>query len=142
INGTSKKDVDNIYQTLIAKAGQMAESEINGTASGNGARKVLVKPISDESALYYHEWVQQNITKVTAASDGRIGYVHIPDMGPEGLNQFARYFYPQLDKEALIIDDRGNGGGNVSPMIIERLLRKPGLGTMRRNSKTASIKPD
>lgn len=142
INGTSMRDVDNIYQTLIGKAGQLVEIEINNAASDNGARKVLVKPISDESALYYHEWVQQNIAKVTAASDGRIGYVHIPDMGPEGLNQFARYFYPQLDKEALIIDDRGNGGGNVSPMIIERLLRKPGLGTMRRNSKTASIKPD
>ncbi len=142
INGTSMKAVDNIYQTLIGKAGQLVEMEISGAPSSNGTRKVLVKPISDESALYYHEWVQQNIAKVTAASDGRIGYVHIPDMGPEGLNQFARYFYPQLDKEALIIDDRGNGGGNVSPMIIERLLRKPGLGTMRRNSKTASIKPD
>ena len=46
-------------------------------------------------------------------------------MGPDGLNEFARYFYPQLDKEALIIDDRANGGGNVSPMIIERLLREP-----------------
>ncbi|WP_257666660.1 S41 family peptidase [Parapedobacter tibetensis] len=142
INGTSLKDVDNLYQTLIAKAGQLVEIEINGSPLDKGARKVLVKPIPDESALYYHEWVQQNIAKVSAASDGRIGYVHIPDMGPDGLNQFARYFYPQLDKEALIIDDRGNGGGNVSPMIIERLLRKPGLGTMRRNSKTASIKPD
>ena len=142
INGTSMKDVNNLYQTLIAKAGQLVEVEINGAATDNGSRKVLVRPISDESALYYHEWVQQNIAKVNAASDGRIGYVHIPDMGPEGLNQFARYFYPQLDKEALIIDDRGNGGGNVSPMIIERLLRKPGLATMRRNSKTSSIKPD
>lgn len=59
------------------------------------------------------------------ATNGRVGYVYIPDMGPDGLNEFARYFYPQLDKEALIIDDRANGGGNVSPMIIERLLREP-----------------
>ena len=51
-------------------------------------------------------------------------------MGPDGLNEFARYFYPQLDKEALIIDDRANGGGNVSPMIIERLLRRPYRLTM------------
>ncbi|MFC7524352.1 S41 family peptidase [Parapedobacter sp. GCM10030251] len=142
INGTSMKDVDNLYQALIAKAGQLIEIEISDTPTASNARKVLVKPIADESALYYHEWVQQNIAKVTAASDGRIGYVHIPDMISDGLNQFARYFYPQLDKEALIIDDRGNGGGNVSPMIIERLLRKPGLGTVRRNQKTASLKPD
>jgi len=142
INGTSMKEVDNLYQPLIAKADQLIEMEISDSPSASAARKVLVKPIADESALYYHEWVQQNIAKVRAASNGRIGYVHIPDMGPDGLNQFARYFYPQLDKEALIIDDRGNGGGNVSPMIIERLLRKPGLGTMRRNNKIASIKPD
>ena len=80
INGTSMKDVDNIYQTLIGKAGQLVEVEINDAASDNGVRSVLVKPIGDESALYYHEWVQQNIAKVTEASDGRIGYVHIPDM--------------------------------------------------------------
>lgn len=142
INGTSMKSVGNLHETLIGKADQLVEIEVNGTASASGARKLLVKPIADESSLYYHEWVQQNIAKVTAASNGRIGYVHIPDMGVEGLNQFARYFYPQLDKEALIIDDRGNGGGNVSPMIIERLLRKPGLGTVLRNNKTASVKPD
>ncbi|MCK7555938.1 PDZ domain-containing protein [Chitinophaga sedimenti] len=142
INGTSMKSVANLYEPLAGKAGQLIEIEVNSTPSASGARKILVKPVADEAQLYYHEWVQQNVAKVTAASGGRIGYVHIPDMGVEGLNQFARYFYPQLDKEALIIDDRGNGGGNVSPMIIERLLRQPGLGTMWRNSKTASIKPD
>src|SRR5690606_13509902 len=110
INGKSMKEVANLYETLVGKADQLVEIEINSSPTDKGARKVLVKPIADESALYYHEWVQQNIAKVTAASDGRIGYVHIPDMGPDGLNQFARYFYPQLDKEALIIDDRGNGG--------------------------------
>lgn len=142
INGTSMKSVNNLYEPLAGKAGQFVEIEVAGSPSAANVRKLLVKPIADESSLYYHEWVQQNIAKVTAASGGRIGYVHIPDMGPAGLNQFARYFYPQLDKEALIIDDRGNGGGNVSPMIIERLLRQPALGTVMRNSKTASIKPD
>lgn len=142
INGTSMKSVNNLYEPLAGKAGQFVEIEVAGSPAASGTRKLLVKPIADESSLYYHEWVQQNIAKVNAASSGRIGYVHIPDMGVEGLNQFARYFYPQLDKEALIIDDRGNGGGNVSPMIIERLLRKPSLGTMLRNSKTSSVKPD
>ncbi|WP_126970252.1 S41 family peptidase [Gynurincola endophyticus] len=142
INGTSVKAVSNMYELLVGKAGQLVEIEVNNSPSATGAKKLLVKPIADESSLYYHEWVQQNIAKVNAASNGKIGYVHIPDMGVEGLNQFARYFYPQLDKEALIIDDRGNGGGNVSPMIIERLLRQPGLGMMQRNTKTASIKPD
>lgn len=142
INGKDVSKLDNIYQALIGKANQTIEMLVSSKASATGSRKVFVKPIDDESNLYYHEWVQQNIAKVTKASGGKIGYLHIPDMGPEGLNQFARYFYPQLDKEALIIDDRGNGGGNVSPMIIERLRRVPGLGTMMRNNKTAGIKPD
>ena len=61
--------------------------------------------------LYHYNWVQDNIKKVDKASNGKIGYIYIPDMGPEGLNEFSRYFYPQLDKEGLIIDDRANGGG-------------------------------
>lgn len=142
INGQSVREMDNLFQSLIGKANQLVEMELSASGSPDDIRKVLVKPIDNEADLYYHEWVQQNIRKVDDASNGRIGYVHIPDMGVNGLNQFARYFYPQLDKEALIIDDRGNGGGNVSPMIIERLLRQPGLGTMRRNQKTGSIKPD
>jgi len=142
INGNDVKTFANLYQGLIGKADQIIEIMVNNKPTALGARKVIVKPIADESALYYHEWVQNNIKKVSAASGGKIGYLHIPDMGVDGLNQFARYFYPQLDKEALIIDDRGNGGGNVSPMIIERLRREPSLGVMLRNSKTSSLKPD
>ena len=63
-------------------------------------------------------------------------------MGPTGLNEFAKYFYPQLDKKALIIDDRGNGGGNVSPMIIERLRREVTRATMRRNFPTGNPVPN
>jgi tricorn protease len=142
INGSDLKTVRNIYEPLQGKAGQTVEVMINNSATTTGARKIFVKPIADEAALYYHEWVQDNIKKVTEASGGKIGYLHIPDMGPAGLNQFARYFYPQLDKKALIIDDRGNGGGNVSPMIIERLRREPGLATVRRNSQSSGLKPD
>lgn len=142
IDGKSMKEVDNLFQALIGKANQIVEIEINDQPSAQGAKKVLVRPVASESSLYYHEWVQGNIAKVNELSKGRIGYIHIPDMGVDGLNQFVRHFYPQLDKDALIIDDRGNGGGNVSPMIIERLLRTPGLATMNRNHKVASIKPD
>jgi tricorn protease len=142
VNGNDVRSFSNLYEGLIGKADQIIELTVNSKPNAAGARKIIVKPIGDESALYYHEWVQNNIRKVSLASGGRIGYLHIPDMGVEGLNQFARYFYPQLDKEALIIDDRGNGGGNVSPMIIERLRREPSLGVMMRNSKTSSLKPD
>lgn len=142
VNGQDVRGMSNIYEALVGKAGQLVELQINKTAKEQGSRRVVVRPIADESKLYYQKWVDDNIAKVTKASDGKIGYLHIPDMGPDGLNQFARYFYPQLDKQALIIDDRGNGGGNVSPMIIERLLRRPALGAMMRNASVPTVKPD
>jgi tricorn protease len=96
---------------------------------------VTVVPIDDESGLYYLQWVESNIEKVNKATNGRVGYIHIPDMGPAGLNEFVKYYYPQLVKEALIIDVRGNGGGNVSPIIIERLRREAAQITIMRNGK-------
>ena len=90
-------------------------------------------PVDDERGLYYYDWVQGNLEKVTKATGGRVGYMHIPDMGVPGLNEFAKYFYPQTDKDAMIVDVRSNGGGNVSPMIIERLRRELVLIDIARN---------
>ena len=142
IDGVPTTSVDNIYTLLAGKADVLTELSVNATASAGGARKVVVKPLENEYPLYHYNWVQENIKKVEKATGGRVGYVYIPDMGPDGLNEFARYFYPQLDKEALIIDDRANGGGNVSPMIIERLLRQPYRLTMRRGSTKVGTIPD
>jgi tricorn protease len=97
-----------------------------------------VIPVADESGLYYYDWVMRNTEKVNKATNGQVGYIHIPDMGPEGLNEFVKHFYPQLNKKALIIDDRGNGGGNVSPMIIERLSRRLTLYGMSRNNSVTT----
>jgi len=140
VNGKSTKDMADIYQALINKAGKNVELTLNSSAS-EGGRKVLVVPINDESKLYYYTWVQNNIRKVDKATNGQVGYIHIPDMGVEGLNEFVKYFYPQLAKKALIIDDRGNGGGNVSPMIIERLSREISRSNMARNVETIGHTP-
>lgn len=123
VDGQDLKDVNDIYRTLIGKANKIVELVVNTKPELAGSRKILVKPIADESSLYYFDWVQTNLKKVSDATNGEVGYIHIPDMGVEGLNEFVKYFYPQLNKKALIIDDRGNGGGNVSPMILERLNR-------------------
>ncbi len=142
IDGVPTTSVRNIYQLLIGKAGVLTELSVSSKAAADGARKVVVRPTDNEYPLYHYNWVQKNLHRVEEATDGRVGYIYIPDMGPEGLNEFARYFYPQLDKEALIIDDRANGGGNVSPMIIERLLRKPYRMTMSRTSTRTGTIPD
>ena len=135
VDGVSLKDVDNIYKLLIGKADVLTELTING-------KKVVIKPIADEYPLYHYAWVMKNIRTVEKLSGGRVGYIYIPDMGPEGLNEWARYYYPQLDKEALIVDDRANGGGNISPMIIERLQRKAYRMTMRRGSTLTGTIPE
>ncbi|MCH5308353.1 MAG: PD40 domain-containing protein [Prevotella sp.] len=141
IDGISTQTVQNIYELLVGKADVLTELTINNKAAAGG-RQVVIKPIDNEYPLYHYAWVQNNIRKVEEATNGRVGYIYVPDMGVEGLNEFARYYYPQLDKEALIIDDRANGGGNVSPMIIERLLRKPYRMTMRRTSTRTSPIPE
>lgn len=136
IDGVPTQGVSNIYTLLRDKAGVLTELTLEG------GRKIVVKPIQDEYPLYHNEWVQHNIDYVSEKTDGRVGYVYIPDMGPEGLREFSRYFFAQTDKEALIIDDRGNGGGNISPMVIERLLRQPYRLTMYRGSNRNGTTPE
>lgn len=142
IDGVSTNTVKDIYSLLVGKAEIPAELMINSKPQLAGARKIVINPLTEEHSLYHYNWIQENIHKVDEATNGRVGYIYIPDMGPEGLNEFSRYFYPQLDKEGLIIDDRANGGGNVSPMILERLAREPYRLTMRRGSDKTGTVPD
>jgi tricorn protease len=142
IDGIPTNTVNDLYSLLVGKADVPTEISLNNSAVLKGARKVIIHPIDNEYPLVHYEWVQGNIEKVDKASGGKIGYIYIPDMGVEGLNEFARYFYPQLDKEGLIIDDRANGGGNVSPMILERLAREPYRMTMYRSGKRTGTVPD
>ncbi|MFZ5519381.1 MAG: S41 family peptidase [Candidatus Zhuqueibacterota bacterium] len=134
VNGQSTKDMNNLYEALVNTVGKQVTLKINATPTEAGSHTSVVLPIADESSLYYYNWVEGNIKKVNDATDGKVGYIHVPDMGASGLNEFIKYFYPQLKKKALIIDVRGNGGGNVSPMIIERLRREAAMITMARNT--------
>jgi tricorn protease len=94
----------------------------------DGSRTTTFRPITSESDLIYLDWVTHNRDLVTKATDGKVGYIHVPDMGAAGIREFIKYFYPQVRKQAMIVDVRGNGGGNVSRMLIERLRREL-LGT-------------
>ena len=140
VNGQSVRDLANLYTALIGTVGKQVVLRVNAQPTDEGARDVTVIPIADEAPLYYEQFVAQNMAYVAQKTGGKIGYLHIPDMGPEGLNEFVRRFYPQLNKQGLIIDVRGNGGGNVSPMIIERLQRELTMINIRRNG-TPSTNP-
>ncbi len=133
VNGVSTNEMTNIYESLLNTAGKQVILSVNSRPDATGAREVIVMPIDDESDLYYYNWVAQNIEKVNRATDGKVGYLHIPDMGVNGLNEFVKHYYPQIRKKGLIIDVRGNGGGNVSPMIIDRLRREIAMIDKPRN---------
>lgn len=117
---------------LWNRAGKQTTLVVNSRPTEAGSREITVVPIEFDSGLRYWDWVEGNRRAVEAATDGRCGYIHIPNMGGDGLNEFAKTFYPQVRNEALIVDVRWNGGGFVSEMIIERLRRVvDGMGKPR-----------
>jgi tricorn protease len=87
-------------------------------------RTVTVKALADERPGRYRDWVESNRQKVHQATDGRVGYIHVPDMGADGYAEFHRGFLVEYDRDALIVDVRVNGGGHVSGLLLEKLARK------------------
>jgi tricorn protease len=142
IDGEELKATDDPYRLLRNKADNPVLLTLNKVPSMEGARTVSYKPITDEQNLIYLDWVDDNREKVSKATSGRVGYLHVPDMGASGIREFIKWYYPQLRKEALIVDVRANGGGNVSRMLIERLRRKVLALNYSRTSDEAATYPD
>ena len=106
---------------LIGKAKHDVELTI---ANPSGERTVVVRPLEQEGSARYRQWVDQNRRRVHSQSNQRIGYVHIPDMGPRGFAEFYRGYLAEVHKDALIVDVRYNGGGHVSQLILDKLTRR------------------
>src|SRR6266511_1909655 len=141
INGVPVSTLPNLYDALIGTADKQVILRVNSKPSDDGARDITVVPTADEAPLYYRAWVQKNIDDVTKKTGGEVGYVHIPDMGQPGLNEFTKLYFPQIRKKALIVDVRGNGGGFVSPLVIERLQRALVMIDMFRNGVPGTNPP-
>ncbi len=142
INGTPVSSLPNLYEALIGTADKQVILRVNSKPSDEGARDVTVVPTADESGLYYLAWVHKNIEDVAKKTNGEVAYLHIPDMGQAGLNQFTKLYFPQVRKKALIIDVRGNGGGFVSPLIIEKLRRELVMVEIARNGTPQTNPPN
>ena len=128
IDGENLAGTDNPYRLLRHRADRPVRLTLNGQPTAEGAREVVFNPVTAERRLRYLTEVEANRRKVSELTDGRVGYLHVPDMGADGIQEFIKWFYGQIRKEGLVIDVRGNGGGNVSQMLIERLSRTV-LGT-------------
>jgi tricorn protease len=142
VNGRSLKAPQNPYELFVNTANDTVTLTVNSKPSEEGARNVKVKPIADEGELRENYWIESNRKKVDAATNGRVGYIYIPDMGAPGLNAFVKQYFPQIRKEGMIIDVRYNGGGFVDQLIFERLRRiLAGMDTAR-NWEPGTVPPN
>jgi tricorn protease len=127
IDGVELRADDNPYRLLQHKTDPVTLT-LNAEPEGEDVREVTYEPIDSERNLRYKAWVDHNRRYVEERTDGRVGYMHLPDMGGNGIYEFIKWYYPQIRKEGMVVDVRSNGGGNVSQWIIERLDSKL-LGT-------------
>jgi tricorn protease len=125
VDGKPLTAARNVYAAFENTVDRPVDITVGPRADGKGARTLRVVPIAHEIELRYHDWVEGNIRKVDAATQGRVAYVHVPDTSIDGHAAFKRYFYPQSHKEALILDERDNGGGFVADYFIDTLRRQP-----------------
>ena len=125
VNGRSVKSVVNFYELLENTQGKSVELLLSKSPSLKNSWKVMVTPIASETGLRYLQWAQSRAEYVNKLSDGRIGYVHLPNTHYEGNRSLFKNFLPQTNKEAMIIDDRYNGGGFIPEHMITWLARKP-----------------
>jgi len=124
VEGRDLVPPDNLFARFEATSGKIVEIRVGPDPGGAGSRTIKVVPIADEGALRNRDWVEGNIRKVHEATNGRVAYVYVPNTTTLGHVYFKRYFFPQADKEAIIVDERFNGGGSVADYYLD-WLRKP-----------------
>jgi tricorn protease len=123
IGGEAVSKEKSPYKLLVNQAGQEVQLTV-AESDGSNPRKVTVKTIPNESTLRYREWVERNRAYVHEKTDGKVGYVHVPDMGAHGYAEFHRYFLAEYEYDGLVVDVRFNGGGHVSSLLLEKLNRQ------------------
>src|SRR5258708_915519 len=124
VRGVDVRVPSNLYGYFENTAEKITEIPVGPNGDGTGSRTVEVVPIASEAALRNRAWVEGNLQKVDSATGGRVAYVYVPNTAQPGYDYFKRYFYPQAHKDAIIVDERFNGGGDVADYYID-ILRRP-----------------
>jgi tricorn protease len=135
VNGRELHGTDNLYEFFNGTAGKQTVIHVGPNADGKDARDVTVVPIADEDGLRNIDWVESNRKKVDQLSGGKVAYVYMPNTGGAGYDSFNRYFYAQLDKQALVLDERYNEGGFIADYVVDVLKRFPLSGAKERDGK-------
>ena len=124
VEGRELRPPDNLHRRFERTANRQVRITVGPNADGTGSRTVNVVPVDSESALRNRDWVEGNLRRVTEATQGRVAYVYVPNTAAQGHTYFKRYFFPQADRQAIILDERHNGGGSVADYYID-MLRRP-----------------
>jgi tricorn protease len=124
VQGKEVRPPENLFRFFENTSGKLIEITVGPNPSGTGSRIVSVVPVGSEYALRNRDWVEGNLRKVDEATGGRVAYVYVPNTSTSGHTYFKRYFFPQVHKDAIIIDERFNGGGLVADYYID-ILRRP-----------------
>lgn len=129
VNGQPVAPATGPAPLLANQAGQVVELTVSGpedgaARDGRRARKVVVRTLANERPLRYRDWVTANRALVRQGTDGRAGYLHVPDMMPRGWAEFHRSYLAEVEREALVVDVRFNGGGHISALVLEKLARR------------------
>ncbi|MES1213886.1 MAG: PDZ domain-containing protein [Bacteroidota bacterium] len=122
VNGNKLTAAEDIYRYFENTAGKITELSVSATPDDKDARIVKVVPVENEYALRNRDWVEGNLKKVTEATNGQVAYVYVPNTADQGHDYFKRYFFPQANRKAIIVDERFNGGGQLADYYINLLL--------------------
>ncbi len=143
VNGREVNWPENFYSFFEDTVGKQVQLTVNDKPAMEGSWEIVVKPVGDEQQLRYLDQVEANRRKVEQATGGKVGYIHVPSTGVDGLNEFYRGYLSQFNHEGLIVDVRYNNGGMVPDRFIE-VLRRPLMSywaTQRSESMTTPGRP-
>jgi tricorn protease len=124
VNGQELGADNNIFNALQGTSGKQVTLRVGPKANGRDAREIVVEPVESERMMRLWSWIESNRRAIDKATDGRVGYVYLPNTAGAGYTFFNRMFFAQVDKEAMIIDERSNAGGQAANYITEVLSRR------------------
>jgi tricorn protease len=135
VNGREVFVADPVERAFVGTAGKQTVLTVSTSPDGGKKRKVTVVPVPSEGQLRLRTWMEENRAKVDQLSGGRIGYVFIPDTASGGFANFNRYFYSQIGKDGMILDERFNHGGQIADYVINALQHQPVMAIASREGE-------
>ena len=140
VNGREVRPPADVYSFFENTAGKQIRIKVGPSPDGKDEREVTVVPVDNEFSLRNRAWEEDNRRKVDELSDGKLAYVHVPDTGSGGFTNFNRFYYAQVGKEAAVIDERYNHGGQIADYIIDMLKRPFATVPLQEKEKSSVLR--